>query len=140
MFMSAGIRVSFLNTLLIISIENCFPANCGRQQTGWVEIQTFEWLVWRIMGRVRDKRLSSEFKPGLLSSARPAQLGFDDGIQPSAGKLLRIARSDSPYTHKLTGNFIHNQSITEHLPLDRRFYFLQIVGNYYVIKLRATQH
>ena len=92
------------------------------------------------MASLENNGSSQRQKTELRVQTRPAQLGFDDGIQPSAGKLLRIARSDSPYTHKLTGNFIHNQSITEHLPLDRRFYFLQIVGNYYVIKLRATQH
>lgn len=79
-FMRAGIIASLLDTLLIISIANCFQLLSTKHLK-------FEWLVWRKMGRVRDKRLRSQLRPSLslLSSARLALLGFDDCFQQENG-------------------------------------------------------
>lgn len=143
-FMSAGIRVSFLNTLLIISIANCFqlsPTAAASRQTGWVEIQTFEWLVWRIMGREWERQ-----KTELRVQTLPAQLS-QTGSARFWRRLSTISRktaSNSPGWQPIHTSWqVIFFTITPPpvLPLLYwHFYFLQIVRKCCVIKLRATQH
>lgn len=91
----------------------------------------FEWLVWRKMGRVRDKRLSSQLRPSLslLSSADWLCLVLTTA---SSRKMAANSRDSlTAYTNKLTGDFFTITGATQlsHLPLlSQHFISFKLLG------------